>query len=167
MYSTELDSRPSRPVTKSLSAAQQEFRLWLLANDFSHLTDKAGHVWQVGVKMREQPSLSDHRRNDYHVELSLQTSLSAADLVAEKTLDTEKDGRLIHLIYDAKIPVVARTRSLHDTSFRSLRLTLVEQLRRWREYLESHTLDEVKRQLVGQWIDRQARFENRGHADDI
>ncbi len=161
MYSTDFELPPSRLVTKSFSAAQQEFRLWLLANDFSQMKDKAGHPWQVVMSLKEMPSRENRRINEYHLELSLRSRLGAEDLTQEGTLERERDARLLALISDAEIPVIVKSKTLQDKSLRSLRIALGDQVRRWQSYLSDHPLHEVKRQLVGQWIDRQSRFENR------
>lgn len=158
MYNTDPDKLPKKPVTISQTSANEEFARWLAQNDRHHLRDAAGVIWNISVETLETPDPTDHRQAVWKITLRIGADVGAHHLIADKTLDEGKDERLLGLLGDATIRLALKP-SVHEAQgLDAARKWLAEELHRLRDQFAKDGFHEVKRQLVGRWVDESRWF---------
>lgn len=158
MYNTDPDKLPKKPVTISQTSANEEFARWLAQNDRQHLRDAAGTIWNISVESLETPNPADHRQPIWRIIVRICSDVGARHLIADKTLHETQDERLLGLIGDETIRLALKP-LLHETQgLDAARTWLAEELKRLREQFASEGFHQVKRQLVGRWIDQSRLF---------
>jgi hypothetical protein len=158
MFSTERDKPPRRPVITSLAGALGEIKNWLKENQLDQVRDGDGMVWSLTVKVTQVAEPANPKGLLWQVRLGLATDATVQDLVATGALDARKDARLIELIGSNSINIAMKP-TIYDTpdedAARRLIADLVPKLKA--SFLKS-SLTEVKRMLIGRWVDDRGRF---------
>ncbi len=158
MYSTDPDKPPKRPVTLSLSAALAEVDRWARENLFDTLVDGDGLSWRLTMSSEERPARQEPRTLEVEVRFLLRAEAEAETFVATGTLDRQADARLIGLLEDVTVPLamkpIVRTASGYEAARRLVR----DELPRLKSRIAGSSLHEVKRALIGRFVDERCLF---------
>jgi len=154
----DFDRPPSRPIVKSSVSAQAEWESWLVQNNFEYLRDADGLDWQVLMSFEQLPSTSNPRMGRWVtcLQIGLDTPISA--LVNTGTFDADHDSRLIQLAGQRMIPLRMRKVQYEANSESDMRDVLARALPELRENFRKTSLHQVKRNLVGRWLDGRMVF---------
>ncbi len=145
----------------SLTSADAEFNHWVAENSYRHLSDLTGDIWELDLRLEQRPHPHDVVMPLYRLHIRLTTEVSGVDLVKAGVLNKDSDRRLLDLIGDDEVPLAVKTLTIEGKSLDRLRSDLASYIYKLRNTLKKRDLTEVKRRLVGSWIDRKSLF---GHA---
>jgi len=149
----DFDKPPSRPVIKSTISAQAEWENWLRQNNFEFFRDADGLEWRVMMTFEQLPGQSDRGPGRWITGLQISLDVTIADLVSTGTFDPDHDARLIALASTQIIPLRMKRLQYEAQSEGDMRETLVRVLPELRDNFRKTSLHQVKRDLVGRWID--------------
>jgi hypothetical protein len=158
MYTTDRDRPPKRPVVTSLAGALTEVRRWLEENQLHAVKDGDGLAWDLGVTATQIPEPNNPRGLLWQLNLDLKTRVTTRQLVDTATLDRTKDARLIDLIGDEAIELKMRPITYKAPTEDAAKALLAEVLPKLKASFAKSTLSEVKRALVGRFVDEGGRF---------
>lgn len=161
MYTTSTtgsDKPPKRPVITSLAGALTEVRHWLTENQLNEVRDGDGLAWDLAVKVVQVPDPANPKGLLWQVRLMLKTQAEVAQLLETGTLDAVKDARLIEMIASKSIDLAMRPLTYHVASEEAARSLLVDVLPKLKASFARNSLAEVKRNLVGRYVDEGCRF---------
>ncbi len=158
MYNTDPDKLPKKPVTISQTSANKEFARWLEQNNRHSLCDASGLNWNIHLETLETPDPADHRQVQWSLTLRITSEVNAAQLLAGQTLHENNDERLLSLFGDASIRIALKPITHQEATLDGARKWLAAELNRLREQFAKDGFHEVKRQLVGRWIDEERLF---------
>lgn len=151
------DKLPKRPVVTSKTAADAEFDYWLKENNFSSLKDGDGLAWNLNLKIARVPEPAA-REAPWTLTLHLTAQVNAKTLVETHTLEPDLDSRLIELIgehtIDINLKPIQRKAMTKEDARRMLAVVLPET----RDKVALASFREIKRSLVGRWIDQTRVF---------
>lgn len=159
----DFDKPPSRPVIKSVISAQAEWENWLRQNNFEFFRDADGVEWRVTMTFAQLPGQVEKGSSRWVTTLEIGVDLPISALISTGTLDSDEDARLIGLAGDHLIPLRMRRVQYEAASEGEMRETLVQALPELRENFRKTSLHEVKRSLVGRWIEGMLMF---GHQQE-
>lgn len=162
MYNMDPDQLPKRPLVTSLAAANREFDAWLHENRLDAILDGDGLPWRLEVAVTQDDDPSDPYELRWTVRLTFKTEADAPTFVQTGTLDPGKDGRLLGLLGDAKVPMQMKPTVLKASGEEDARRQFLDTVPRLKEKLAQGSLTTVKRQLIGRWVDEHSRFDRRG-----
>lgn len=154
----EFDRLPTRPVVKSLLSAQAEWDHWLLENHFQRLLDADGLDWHLDVEIQQYPDPEDCHISRWVATLQLKADVDCATLMATGTLDPEEDSRLASLIGEQKVPMRMKPMVHTAKGEKDGRDLLIQLLPELRDSIGKTKLREIKRGLIGRWIESQSQF---------
>lgn len=124
--------------------------------------DSDGLVWDLKVDYRQRPHPEDHIKLIWEIRLQLKTSTNTALLLQAKTLDAQKDRRLVSFFYEGE-PIFFSIRPLFVSAIDEL-----DAIKRARdkipEYLEkvrNKSLHDYKRKAIGEMVEKKCRFDAR------
>lgn len=157
----EFDRLPSRPIVKSSVGAQAEWERWLYENHFQRLLDADGLDWTLELSIDLLPDDDDRHSARYVVTLQLGADVDVATFLKTGTLDPVEDERMITLIGGHKVPLRMKPMVHHAKGENDARDLLVRVLPELRENIASSRLRDIKRSLIGRWIDDQGVFSAR------
>ena len=149
----EFDRLPSKPVIKSLTSAQAEWDSWLSQNNIEFLRDRDGIDWRLIMRFNQLPSDVDRHKGKWVATVQLGVDLPVSRLVETGTLDPERDGRLINLSGEGLIPLRMKKLQYEATSEADMRDTIARVIPELLDNFRKTSLHEVKRELLGRWID--------------
>lgn len=149
----DFDKPPSRPVIKSVISAQAEWENWLRQNNFEFFRDGDGLEWQVTMTFGQFPSQSDKGPARWVTTLQIAVDVSISALVGTGTFDPIEDARLVAMSAGRTIPLRMRRLQYEANTEGEMRETLVQVLPELRENFRKTSLHDVKRALVGRWIE--------------
>jgi hypothetical protein len=155
-----MDTRqnPSRPVVSSQLSANRAAQAWLEQNKQDSVKDASGLEWKIVVEMREVPDPVDHRRALFELNIRLEASASAEILIQTGTLVLPDDQRLSGLIGDSTIPFTRKPIYHEAKSIDEARRFLADRVQEIAAEMRVNAFHEIKRQLIGRWVDERARF---------
>ncbi len=154
----EFDRLPSRPIVKSVIGAQAEWERWLYENHFQRLLDADGLDWTLELSIDQLPDDDNRHGARYVVTLQLGADVDVDTFVKTGTLDRIEDERTITLIGAQKVPLRMRPAVHHAKGEPDARELLVRVLPELRENIATSRLRDIKRSLIGRWIDDQGVF---------
>ena len=169
MYSMDLDKLPRRAVVPSQLTAEAEFRTWLRENCFDRIKDKDGLEWLIAAEM-ELESMPSNASSASHnpsnpmlwvIRIALSASVDAKTFVSTKTLKPDEDERLIAMLEGESIPLKMKPREYRVTDEVEAQRVLADELPKLRDDLRSTSLIELKRALIGRWVDSRCSFSKR------
>jgi hypothetical protein len=171
----DFDRLPTKPVVKSLASAQAEWDQWLAQNHIDFLRDGDGVDWKLVMNFDQLPSDLDRHQGKWVATLQLGIDLPVSKLVETGTLDAEADARLLALSGNGLVPLRMKKLQYEASSDHEMRDVLSRVLPELRENFRKTSLHNVKRDLLGRWIDglsvfgeREARGVSRaGDLDDL
>lgn len=158
MFTSDPEKPPRRPVITSLAGALGEIKNWLVENQLDQVRDADGLVWNLGVKVAQVPDKADPKGLLWQVRLLRSTSASAQDFVQTGALDPEKDSRLIHLIAGGAIDIAMKPMVYDTPDEEAARRLIADLLPKLKANFLKNSLTEVKRTLIGRWVDDRGRF---------
>jgi hypothetical protein len=158
MYTMDSDKQPKRPVVTTQAAALNEIRNWVRDNQFESLIDADGLDWVLDLGVTQVAAKDDPKGLVWQIRLGLKRILTAPELLKNGILRLPEDQRLLDLLGDEEISLTMKPH-LHEVAneLESKRL-LADLLPRFKADLAKKSLLEVKRQLVGRWVDERALF---------
>lgn len=160
----EFDRPPSRPVIKSVISAQAEWENWLRQNNFEFFMDADGLDWRVSMMSDQLPNETNPGAGRWITTVQIGVDVPIKALVETGSFDPVEDARLIDLASDRPIPLRVRRLQYEANSESEMRETLVRALPELRENFRKTSLHEVKRALVGRWVEG-ARIFGQGHLE--
>lgn len=162
MYTTDSDKPPKRPVITSLAGALTEVRHWLRENQLDQVRDGDGLPWELAVKVTQVPDPASPKGLLWQLRLLIKTRAQISRLVETGTLDAAKDARLIEMIASDSVDLAMRPLTYHAPNEEAARALLVEVLPKLKASFARSSLAEVKRSLVGRYVDEGCRFGAQG-----
>lgn len=163
----EFEKRPSKPVVKSLSSADQEFKRWLFENHFQFVLDQEGVPWQVSIELQQLPAEGDLKSSSFKITLSLDCEMNGEALVKSGALESQEvsqdDARLLRLLGSDKVAMKMRPTTYEVESEQAAKTLLTQILPRLRDDMARTKLNELKRALAGRHIDQSAVFGQNRH----
>jgi hypothetical protein len=160
MYSNSTDPEkpPKRPVVGSLAGALNELDNWLKENQYESLSDADGLAWKLDLKVSQAPVKGDPKGLVWRVRIGLRRELDAEDLLAAGILKLPEDERLLGLIGDEIVPLAMKP-ALHEVPGElEARRLVADELPRLKATLAKKSLIDIKRSLIGRWVDERSRF---------
>lgn len=154
----EFNKLPSRPIVKSSLGAQADWERWLYENHFQRLLDADGLDWSLELSIDLLPDDEGGRGSRYVVTLQLGADVDLETFLKTGTLDRDGDERFITLIGDRKVPLRMKPVVHHAKGEKDARELLVRILPELRETIANSRLRDIKRTLIGRWIDEQGVF---------
>jgi hypothetical protein len=158
MFRTDSGRPLKRPVISTLTAATAELKKWLEESCLSTFQDGDGQAWQLGLKVTQRPDPATTNGLLWAIRLGLTAQVSGRELVSTGVLCPDKDHRLLSLIGVDLVPMAMRPSIYQAANESEARQVLVVALPDLRKTLEKQSLVEVKRDLIGRWLDDQCRF---------
>lgn len=158
MYTMDRDAPPKRPVISSLTGAITEVRRWLKENQFDQVRDGDGLPWDLSVKTHQEPDPRNPKGLIWELRLCLEAKVSGPRLVETATFDRVKDARLVEMIGSDIIELKMKPLVYKAASEDAAKAMLVEMLPKLKASFARSSLSEVKRSLVGRFIDDRCRF---------
>jgi hypothetical protein len=154
----EFDRLPTKPLIKSLASAQAEWDEWLAQNLYDFIRDGDGMDWRLIMKFDQLPSELDRHQGKWVATLRFGIDVPVKTLVDTGTLDREADARLIKLLGDSLVPLRMRQLTYETSSENEMREMMSRVLPELRENFRKTSLHQVKRDLVGRWLDSLGEF---------
>jgi hypothetical protein len=142
----------------SLAGALGEVRHWLAENQLDRLKDADGLAWSLAVKPSQVPDPADPRRVLWQLKVALTVRATAAEFAATGTLHPVKDARLLALLGDDVIELAMKPLIYRAATETAAKALIVEVLPKLKASFMKNPLTEVKRQLIGRWVDERCRF---------
>lgn len=158
MYTMDKDLQPKRPVVTSLAGALTEARRWLEENQFDQVKDGDGLPWSLKLQVSQVPEPKNPKGVLWELKLHLSALVMAPLLIETGTLDALKDSRLLEMIGNESIELKMRPlvyRAPHEDAAKTL---LADILPKLKASFAKSSLSEVKRALVGRYVDDRCRF---------
>jgi hypothetical protein len=161
MSFSEVNRTTRRPVIASLASADAEFNRWVASQGYQELIDADGGTWQLKMKLEQLPHPQEIQGALFRLHIGLESTLDVRQLVEVGAFDREDDQRLLHMLGNDKVPMEMRNRMLEHSSVETLRGMLADEMVNIRKSLSKVELNEVRKRLIGQWIDRKCLFGGR------
>ena len=161
----DFDKLPKRPVIPSQSSAIAEINEWMRSNRYDTVTDGDGLVWRLnleaGPQLPQQARLAAGQEPTWEVKIWLEADVTGDELVATGTFDPDKDQRMLHLLESRSIPLRMRPMIYQAQGVTAARQLVADVLPKFRENIAKTELCEVKKGLVGRWLDEHSAFSKR------
>lgn len=151
------DKLPKKPAITSRAAADAEFDRWLRENSFDRLKDGDGQVWKLDLLVTRLPEPAA-KEAAWVMTLQMSAAVTAASLVATKVLDPQTDERLIGMLGDHEIEIDLKPVQHKAVTREDARRLLATVLPETRKKMEASSFKDIKRGLIGRWIDQSRRF---------
>jgi hypothetical protein len=164
VFSTDADRRPKRPLVTSLAGALEDVRRWQEENRLDVIKDGEGQPWAVEVRVVHGPNHQKPKGLLWNLKVLLTARVGAEDLKATCGFDAKDDARLLALVGDSVIDLSVRPLTYTAETEEAARLLIADVLPRLRASFARNALVDVKRQLVGRWVDEHSRFGGEGLA---
>jgi hypothetical protein len=149
---------PSRVVVPSHLVAEAQFQTWLNENKYDVLPDAAGVQWKLNIHVLEVPDHVDRRRALIRVSLQVAAQLGAVELTKTGSFDPKLDQRMITVLGDRRIDMQLKPLRFETHSWEDARHFVADSILQLRSKLKHSEMHEIKRTLVGRFIDEQALF---------
>lgn len=157
----DFERLPSKPVIKSLTSAQAEWDNWLLQNNFELMRDGDGLDWRVAMTFEQLPSELDRHKGKWIATIQLGVDIPMKRLIETGTIDPGQDNRLIFLAGEGAIPLRMKKLRYEALGENEMRETMTRVLPELRDNFRKMSLHEVKRNLIGRWVDTLGAFGQR------
>ena len=154
----EFDRLPTKPIIKSLTSAQADWEAWLTQNNIEFLRDGDGLDWRLVMRFHQLPSEVDRHKGKWIATVQLGIDLPVTRLVETGTLDPEQDSRLIQIAGGVLIPLRMKKLQYEALGDAEMRDTIARVIPELRETFRKTSLHEVKRDLLGRWINNLGSF---------
>lgn len=154
----DFDRLPTRPVVKSAISAQAEWEHWLLENHFQRLLDADGLDWNLELEVFQKPDEDDLHVARWTAVLHLRADVDVETFIRTGTLDVEEDARLISLIGSERVPLRMKPVTHEARGEKEAKDMLIRILPELRDSIAKTKLREIKRGLIGKWVDGNTMF---------
>ena len=159
----DFDRLPTRPVIKSIISAQAEWDTWLHENHFRILQDAEGLEWRLELETQQLPDPKDRHGTLWVLTLMMTSDVDVETFIRTGTLDSENDLRLIGMLRDKKIPLRMKPMIYEAHGIKEAKDLLARILPELRENIAESGLNEIKRGLIGRWLEGQTQFGAKEH----
>ena len=150
----------SKTTTNGVGASYQ-FQSWLRSNNYHIQKDVSGNTWQLRIDAKLGPHPNDTHKGIWSIKVEVKAALGVNELLEAKVLDEQKDSRLVQLLGEGKIPMELKRPDLRSETAEAARGLIADEVEKIKKLLKSSRLNEIKRTLVGQWVDRQMSFSSK------
>lgn len=155
----EVRLRPKQPAVVSQLSAKVQADDWTELNTNHSIIDGDGLKWQLRISYHEEVEKTEKTSSYWKGVIAAGADVGVKELIACGTLDEAKDARLIALIGSGIIPLVLKPLVFRASTSEGVKTTVSEEVARFKKGLGASHLYEVKRKLVGRWVDEQRRFD--------
>jgi hypothetical protein len=109
--------------------------------------------WRLVMQFDQLPSELDRHQGRWVATLKFGLDTPVKTLIDTGTLDVEADARLIELIGDSLVPLRMRQMTYEAASENEMRETMSRVLPELRDNFRKTSLHQIKRDLIGRWVD--------------
>lgn len=162
------DVKITKALIPSYAAASKSMERWMEANHRHSPCDLDGLRWDIQIKTTLDPlPLSSPRaslaKDPTHelrwvTTLWAEATLTGDNLITQGVLDPQLDQRLLSLLGSQKIPMVLKPKTIILESEEATRTMLHSEIPQIIQEIQQTTHQNLKRQLVGRWIDQNRGF---------
>ena len=153
MYSTDNQRLPKKLVIGSLARAEAELEHWIRENRYDQLDDADGLSWQLAILTNERAAAANPRELEIELRFALSALVAPEILLQSRILDRALDARLLAMLEDTPIPMSIRPLVLMARGVEEARRMICDELPRHRAKLMDPKIREMKRHLVGKWVE--------------
>lgn len=146
-----------KPTVSSYLSAQMEADEWTRQNEFDNIIDKDGLEWTLNLTHEELPSLLGDSLQ-WNATFAYKARSDAAAFIRTKVLDPVVDERLICLLGEDEMALMLKPTIIQASNSDELKTKLSQSLFDFKKKLSSSNLRDLKRGLIGRWIDSQRQF---------
>jgi hypothetical protein len=154
----DLEMLPRKLVVPSLTQANAEIEMWLRHNKYDAVKDADGQIWALTVKAERIMRRTLQMDLVWEVQMRLEAAVNVQQFVATGVLDPQKDERMMDLIGDAAVPLKMRPIRNFAQTEDDVKLIILEGIPKLRSKLLRSSLIEVKRTLIGRWLNARCSF---------
>jgi hypothetical protein len=155
----ETESAQARKfIIGSAASAQREVDIWLRENAGRRVTDGDGLVWDLDLKITELPSTTETKGGQWHVSGQLTATATADEFIRTKTLDAIQDARLIELLEKGVVELRLKPMIIKCHSLEEVQMRVAELIPDLRTRFQTQPLRDIKRSLIGAWINQTLQF---------
>ena len=154
----DFDKIPRGPVVKSIIGAVDEWERWLHENHFRKLVDGDGLEWTLEMKFEELPAESEIHGGKILISLQLGVDVRSEEFIRTGTLEVGEDDRFLAIIGNHLVPLRMRPVIYEVKDYNAARGLLANILPELRENTKKSKIRDIKRQLIGRWIDELSAF---------
>lgn len=145
-------------IIGSTISAQRELEIWMRENDARRILDGDGLVWDLEIKVTELPSDTETKGGLWRISCQMTTQASADEFVRTKTLDPAQDARLIDLLGKGVVELRLKPMILNCSSPDEMQIRVAELMPDLRARFQTQPLRDIKRGLIGTWINQTLQF---------
>lgn len=154
--SQDREVKPSLAVPSQL-AAHQAAKIWMAANNFEAFSDLQQQTWSVNLKVKEAPDVTMKTMVN-KLQISLNTTYRASDIIAHGLLNPTEDARMLRLIGDATIPMFMTWKEVAFANHQDLRDSLQDKLPKIKTFMQSVDLTAQKIRNIHLFIENRMAF---------
>lgn len=158
MHNFSNEKPPKPPVITSLASALNRIDAWQKENQYDRIHDLEGMEWQVSLDVAQAAHESDSRRLCWHLKIKVSTNATVEDFIRTGTFDAVEDERILSLIGEESVPLSMKPITYEASSEDEARQIVANALPRLKASFPKNSLDEIKRSLVGRWVDEGGFF---------
>lgn len=158
-HTMDVRLRPKQPAVVSQLSAKVQVDDWTEHNANHSIIDGDGLKWQVRISYHEEVEEEEKKTLYWQAVVTVGADAGVKELLSTGTLDESRDARLIGLIGKRGIPLVLKPLVFRASTSEGIRSTVSEEVANFRRKLGASHLYEVKRKLIGRWVDEQRRFD--------
>ena len=145
-------------VTTNAFGATYQCQSWLRNNNYHRIQDKEGTFWTLKVISKLGPNPEDTHGGIWDIKVQVSSVLDRDILLNSEILDPDKDARLANIIGSEKIPIEFKRPGTQTRSKEASRRFIADEVEKLRELLNSSDLSDIKRRLIGEWVDDRCKF---------
>lgn len=152
------EAKVTRPVIPSLTAAIREANHWLENNGYKVLRDSMGDSWHLELHF-ELADKSLKQSSEWRLQINAVCYLTKDSLIRSGVFEKGKDDRILSLIPSKReIKINLKPIEYYAHGEKEGRELLVELIPKIKNQLLHTHIRQIKRELIGQWIDKNRRF---------
>ncbi len=157
-FNNDPDKLPTKPVISSLTAAISEIETWTASHKYEEVKDMDGLVWKLEVSQTQEPNKKTVSGLIWKIRLQYKAEASIEELLETGTLDEDKDRRLVEIISNNIIPLAVRPVIINADDEEAALSEVSVLIPKMMKSLSSSPLFEIKRKLIGKWVDNHSLF---------
>jgi hypothetical protein len=157
MYSTRDMNMPRKPVILSQASADAEVSAWMQGKAKKVLQDIDGLDWMIDARAQPKPT-QDSRAPVWCLTVKVSAQVSAETIEEALAYDAGDAERFISLMDELSIPLEMKPVTYHFESLEDAREFFADQHRDIQTKLSNAKMTDIKRLLVGRWIEERCNF---------
>ena len=155
------DPKVTTPIISSAKAAESQFRHWLNQNSYKEILDLEGVVWRMVIEAELEKSNQSLSARGWLASIKASAFLTLDDLVNAGITDKNDENsieRYQYFLNGGKIEIHLKPYLFHGVDEESIRQWLQQRIPEIQEKIRSSDLKEIKKTLVGKWLDKSRSF---------